>query len=256
MLSVFNADKMLEISVGAMCAVGIAQRQGPRLSGVGRAMAVFFLAARLAINHDTRGARLPAARHRHASQLALLPAVALVLDCNWHTPDLKANVITSGCGQPVLGGHQGPSGDLAALPPVPAMAIFNRHGHRHRPRRDGTGPAERGHISSPSPAAPPSSSPSPASWPSSRSTSTSFRTITARFASSSQNTATRGYLLYVPLLVSHRRRHRCRRHPALSRRRQPARHRAECLGAVGDGRRDRLPSSAVASTMVARSNLI
>lgn len=126
-LFVFNADKMSEMFVGAMCAVGTLNVNPFGFPALVAQMAVFFLAAAwLAINHvDTRAPDYPLVRIKYAALLALLPAVALVLGLQLaYFLDLKANVITSCCGSLFSEDTKGLSGDLAALPPVPAMAIF------------------------------------------------------------------------------------------------------------------------------------
>ena len=127
LLFVFNADKMSEMFVGAMCAVGTLNVNPFGFPALVAQMAVFFLAAAwLAINHvDTRAPDYPLVRIKYAALLALLPAVALVLGLQLaYFLDLKANVITSCCGSLFSEDTKGLSGDLAALPPVPAMAIF------------------------------------------------------------------------------------------------------------------------------------
>ena len=127
LLFVFNADKMSEMFVGAMCAVGTLNVNPFGFPALVAQMTVFFLAAAwLAINHvDTRAPDYPLVRIKYAALLALLPAVALVLGLQLaYFLNLKANVITSCCGSLFSEASKGVAGDLAALPPVPAMAIF------------------------------------------------------------------------------------------------------------------------------------
>ena len=76
LLFVFNADKMSEIFVGAMCAVGTLNVNPFGFPALVAQMTVFFLAAAwLAINHvDTRAPDYPLVRIKYAALLALLPA--------------------------------------------------------------------------------------------------------------------------------------------------------------------------------------
>ncbi len=127
LLFVFNADKMSEMFVGAMCAVGTLNVNPYGFPALIAQMTVFFLAAAwLAINHiDTRAPDYPLVRVKYGALLALLPAVALVLGLQLeYFLNLEADVITSCCGSLFSEDTKGLSGDLAALPPVPAMAIF------------------------------------------------------------------------------------------------------------------------------------
>ena len=127
LLFVFNADKMAEMFVGAMCAVGTLNVNAWGFPTLLAQIATFFLAAGwLAINHvDTRAPDYPLVRIKYAALLLLLPAVAAVL---WlqlkYFLNLRADVITSCCGSLFSEDTQGLSGDMAALDPVPAMAFF------------------------------------------------------------------------------------------------------------------------------------
>jgi hypothetical protein len=127
LLFVFNAEKMSVMFVGAMCAVGTLNVNPWGFPALIAQMSVFFLAAAwLAINHvDTRAPDYPLVRIKYGALLALLPALALVLGLQLaYFLDLKADVITSCCGSMFSEDTKGLGGDLAALPPVPAMAIF------------------------------------------------------------------------------------------------------------------------------------
>ena len=127
LLFVFNADKMSEMFVGAMCAVGTLNVNEWGFPVLIAQMAVFFLAAGwLAVNHvDTRAPDYPLVRIKYAALLVLLPAVAAVL---WlqvqYFANLRADVITSCCGSLFSEDTQGLTGDMAALDPVPAMFGF------------------------------------------------------------------------------------------------------------------------------------
>jgi hypothetical protein len=127
LLFVFNADKMSEMFVGAMCAVGTLNVNGYGFPALIAQMTVFFLAAGwLAVNHvDTRAPDYPLVRIKYAALLVLLPAVAAVL---WlqlqYFLNLRADVITSCCGSLFSEDTKGLSGDMAAMSPIPAMIGF------------------------------------------------------------------------------------------------------------------------------------
>jgi len=127
LLFVFNADKMSEMFVGAMCAVGTLNVNEWGFPALVAQMAVFFVAAGwLAVNHvDTRAPDYPLVRTKYAALLVLLPAVAAVL---WlqtqYFLNLRADVITSCCGSLFSEDTKGLTGDMAALDPVPAMLGF------------------------------------------------------------------------------------------------------------------------------------
>lgn len=127
LLFVFNADKMSVMFVGAMCAVGTLNVNAFGFPALIAQMAVFFLAAAwLAVNYvDTRAPDYPLVRIKYAALLVLLPAMAAVLGLQLeYFLGLKANVITSCCGSLFSEESKGLSGDMAALPPLPAMAGF------------------------------------------------------------------------------------------------------------------------------------
>ena len=127
LLFVFNADKMAEMFVGAMCAVGTLNVNAWGFPALVAQMVTFFLAAAwLAVNHvDTRAPDYPLVRIKYAALLLLLPMVAVVL---WlqleYFLNLRADVITSCCGSLFSEDTQGLSGDMAAMPPLPAMIGF------------------------------------------------------------------------------------------------------------------------------------
>ena len=127
LLFVFNADKMSVMFVGAMCAVGTLNVDPFGFPALIAQMTVFFLAAAwLAVNHvDTRAPDYPLVRIKYTALLALLPALAAVL---WlqlqYFLNLRADVITSCCGSLFSEDTRGLTGDMAAFPPVLAMAGF------------------------------------------------------------------------------------------------------------------------------------
>jgi hypothetical protein len=127
LLFVFNADKMSEMFVGAMCAVGTLNVNPYGFPALIAQMAVFFLAAGwLAVNHvDTRAPDYPLVRIKYAALLVLLPAVGAEL---WlllqYFLNLRADVITSCCGSLFSEDTKGLTGDMAALSPIPAMIGF------------------------------------------------------------------------------------------------------------------------------------
>ena len=127
LLFVFNADKMSEMFVGAMCAVGTLNVNDYGFPVLIAQMTVFFLAAGwLAINHvDTRAPDYPLVRIKYAALLVLLPTVAAVL---WlqieYFANLRADVITSCCGSLFSEDTQSLTGDMAAMSPIPAMISF------------------------------------------------------------------------------------------------------------------------------------
>ena len=127
LLFVFNADKMSEMFVGAMCAVGTLNVNPYGFPALIAQMAVFFLAAAwLAVNHvDTRAPDYPLVRLKYGALLFLLPAVVAVFGLQLaYFLNLKANVITSCCGSLFSEDTKGLSGDMAALPALPAMMPF------------------------------------------------------------------------------------------------------------------------------------
>jgi len=127
LLFVFNADRMAEMFVGAMCAVGTLNVNPFGFPALLAQMAVFFLAAAwLAVNHvDTRAPDHPLVRVKYALLLILLPALALafVLQLKYFL-GLRADVITSCCGSLFSGDAKGLAAEVAALKPLPAMTLF------------------------------------------------------------------------------------------------------------------------------------
>jgi hypothetical protein len=127
LLFVFNADKMSEMFVGAMCAVGTLNVNPYGFPALIAQMSVFFIAAGwLAVNHvDTLAPDYPLVRVKYAALLLLLPTVALVLALQLkYFLNLHADVITSCCGSLFSEDTKGLTGDLAAMSPIPAMTGF------------------------------------------------------------------------------------------------------------------------------------
>lgn len=127
LLFVFNADRMAEMFVGAMCAVGTLNANPYGFPALLAQMAVFFLAAAwLAVNHvDTRAPDYPLVRIKYALLLILLPALALSFGLQLkYFLGLKADVITSCCGSLFSGDAKGLAAEVSALKPLPAMFLF------------------------------------------------------------------------------------------------------------------------------------
>ena len=127
LLFVFNAGKMATLFVGAMCAVGTLNADAYGFPALIAQIAVFFLAATwLAINHlDIQAPDYPLVRVKYALLLAMAPVLAATLALQlWYFLGLKADVVTSCCSRLYSGEAKGLSGDLAALPPQPAMIAF------------------------------------------------------------------------------------------------------------------------------------
>lgn len=149
LLFVFNADKMAVMFVGAMCAVGALNANAFGFPALIAQIVVFFLAAAwLVVNHaDNRAYDYPLVRVKYRLLLGILPFVVLafVLQLEYFL-NLRADVITSCCGSLFSGDAQTLSGDVAALPPRQALALFYGtlalavasavfHAASHRPQR-------------------------------------------------------------------------------------------------------------------------
>jgi hypothetical protein len=127
LLFVFNADKMSAMFVGAMCAVGALNADQYGFPALLAQIAVFFLAAMwLAINHvDTRAPDYPLVRVKYALLLGMAPILVLAFALQLqYFLGLKADVLTSCCSRVFTSEVAGLSGDLASLPPLPAMIAF------------------------------------------------------------------------------------------------------------------------------------
>jgi hypothetical protein len=127
LLFVFNAGKMATLFVGAMCAVGTLNADAYGFPALIAQIAVFFLAAMwLAINHlDIQAPDYPLVRVKYALLLAMAPVLAATFALQLrYFLGLKADVVTSCCSRLYSGEAKGLSGDLAALPPLPAMIAF------------------------------------------------------------------------------------------------------------------------------------
>jgi hypothetical protein len=127
LLFVFNADKMAVMFVGAMCAVGTLNANAFGFPALIAQIVVFFLAAAwLVVNHaDNRAYDYPLVRVKYRLLLGIIPFVALAFALQLeYFLNLKADVITSCCGSLFSGDAKTLTGDAAALPPQPAMALF------------------------------------------------------------------------------------------------------------------------------------
>ena len=127
LLFVFNADRMAEMFVGAMCAVGTLNVNPYGFPALLAQMAVFFLAAAwLAVNHvDTRAPDYPLVRIKYALLLILLPALLLSFGLQLkYFLGLKADVITSCCGSLFSADAPTLASEVSALEPKPALLTF------------------------------------------------------------------------------------------------------------------------------------
>jgi hypothetical protein len=153
LLFVFNADKMAVMFVGAMCAVGTLNANAFGFPALIAQIVVFFLAAAwLVVNHaDNRAYDYPLVRVKYRLLLGTIPFVALAFALQLeYFLNLKADVITSCCGSLFSGDAKTITGDAAALPPQPAMALFYGalavaagaaayHASSYRPHPQGSG---------------------------------------------------------------------------------------------------------------------
>ena len=226
-------------------------------------IAVFFLAADVAGHQPRRhaGAGLSAG----AGQVRA--AAGHGAGCWWRRSRCSCGTFSASrptssrpcCARLFSGEAQGLSGDLAALPPLPAMIAFygalaaGDRGSRLRRRE-----TARRLCCSRWPAWRPSSPPSPASSPSCRSTSTSTRTITARSVVLKAEYGYSGLLALRPALRRDRGRPGGGRDAAVRPRAEPARHRPAVVrpAAPGVAAAGFALVAAVASFIVLHSNLI
>ena len=147
LLFVLNAERMAPQFVGAMCAVGTLQANGWGFPALLAQLALFFAAAQwLLIDHADNQARdYPLLRIKYGLLLTLLlPLVGLVFALQLaYFSNLRADVITSCCGSLFSVDAQSVAGELAGLPPGPALAGFYlvllatlaAHAHHLRTRR-------------------------------------------------------------------------------------------------------------------------
>lgn len=127
LLFVFNADKMATMFVGAMCAVGALNADAFGFPALTAQVVVFFLAAMwLAINHvDVLAPDYPLVKVKYALLLGLAPALGATFALQLaYFLGLKPDVITSCCARVFTAEANGLSGDLAGLPPIPALIVF------------------------------------------------------------------------------------------------------------------------------------
>lgn len=126
LLFVFNADRMAESFVGAMCAVGSLQVNAWGFPALTAQIAVFFAASQwLLINHlDNQARDYPLVRLKYALLLVLLPLLALSFGLQLaYFEGLRSDVITSCCGSLFSGESRGISGEMAAIEPRLAMGF-------------------------------------------------------------------------------------------------------------------------------------
>ena len=127
LLTVFNADKMAVMFVGAMCAVGTLNANAWGFPMLYAQIAVFFLAAAwLTLNHvDNQAPDYPLVRVKYALLLLLLPALAAAFALQLkYFLNLRADVITSCCGS--LFSEQGPTlaSEASSMEAKPAILLF------------------------------------------------------------------------------------------------------------------------------------
>jgi hypothetical protein len=127
LLTVFNADRMAVMFVGAMCAVGTLNANAWGFPMLYAQIAVFFLAAVwLTLNQvDNQAPDYPLVRVKYALLLLLLPALAATFALQLkYFLNLRADVITSCCGS--LFSEQGPAlaSEASAREAQPAILLF------------------------------------------------------------------------------------------------------------------------------------
>jgi len=127
LLTVFNADKMAVMFVGAMCAVGTLNANAWGFPMLYAQIAVFFLAAVwLTLNQvDNQAPDYPLVRVKYALLLLLLPALAATFALQLkYFLNLRADVITSCCGS--LFSEQGPAlvSEASGMEAKPAILLF------------------------------------------------------------------------------------------------------------------------------------
>ncbi|MGB9494552.1 MAG: hypothetical protein WCA83_07095 [Azonexus sp.] len=127
LLTVFNADKMAVMFVGAMCAVGTFNANAWGFPMLYAQIAVFFLAAAwLTLNYvDNLAPDYPLVRIKYALLLLLLPALAAAFALQLkYFLNLRADVITSCCGS--LFSEQAPTlaSEASSMEARPAILLF------------------------------------------------------------------------------------------------------------------------------------
>jgi len=126
LLFVFNADRMSELFVGAMCAVGTLAADTYGFPALIAQMFVFFaVAGWLSINHaDNLAPDYPLVRTKYGLMLGLLPLLAIAFGLQLaYFLGLDANVITSCCGSLFSEGSGHVISELSSLAPMPAMGL-------------------------------------------------------------------------------------------------------------------------------------
>ena len=128
-LFVFNADRMANLFVGAMCAVGTLNASVWGFPTLFAKMAVFFAAGVWLVldRVDGLGRDWPFVRLKYAALLVVAPIVAIEAGLETaYFLDLKADTITSCCGRLFEDGAQssGAGGELAGLEPRAALVLL------------------------------------------------------------------------------------------------------------------------------------
>ncbi|MBW7902880.1 MAG: hypothetical protein H3C26_15465 [Rhodocyclaceae bacterium] len=127
LLTVFNADRMAAMFVGAMCAVGTLNANAWGFPMLHAQIVLFFLAAIwLVLNHvDNQARDYPLVRVKYAFLLFLLPVVAVVAALQLrYFLDLRADVITSCCGSLFSEGSRTLTSEISGMEARPALLLF------------------------------------------------------------------------------------------------------------------------------------
>ena len=127
LLTVFNADHMAVMFVGAMCAVGTLNANAWGFPMLYAQIGLFFLAAIwLIVNHvDNQARDYPLVRIKYALLLVLLPVVVGVVTLQLrYFLNLRADVITSCCGSLFSEGSQTLASEASGMAAKPAILLF------------------------------------------------------------------------------------------------------------------------------------
>ncbi|WP_459869329.1 hypothetical protein [Endothiovibrio diazotrophicus] len=127
LLFIFNADKMADLFVGAMCAVGSLNVDPWGFPALEARVALFFLAAVwLVMNHlDGKAYDYPLVKAKYALVLLILPLALAAAGLQLaYFLGLRADVITSCCGSLFGGGAATVSAEMAGFAPRPTMILF------------------------------------------------------------------------------------------------------------------------------------
>lgn len=127
LLFVFNADRMSDVFVGAMCAVGTLNVNAYGFPTLILKIIVFFMAAIwLILNYvDNRGYDYPLIRTKFRLLLVLAPLMAVSALVQFlYFNGLEADVITSCCSRLFTAETEGVAADLSSFSPMPTLVVF------------------------------------------------------------------------------------------------------------------------------------